>query len=119
MHQIDRPLAVGAVAVLLPMGMFASAGPARADCTNAGGVTVCAQGDVRGSDGGTGGGSAGPYYPYPCEYDYYCDDWGVDLILDVDGPDGDLGRPGRPGAGPDNSLPGGNRGGGGRRGGRR
>ncbi|KUI30149.1 hypothetical protein AU196_05970 [Mycobacterium sp. IS-1742] len=118
MRVMRRRLAVGATGVLLPFGALASAAPALADCTNAGGVTVCAQGDVRGSDTGGTVGSTGPYYPYPCEYDYYCDDWGVDLILDVDPPGGDLGRPGGPGARPDNSLPGGRPGGGGR-GGRR
>lgn len=85
---------------------------AAADCTEAGGVTVCAQGQVRGSNGAPDG-STGPYYPYPCEYDWYCIDGGVDVILDVDKPDGDFGRPGQPGARPDNSLPGGGRGGGG------
>lgn len=116
MHVTHRLLAAGAAVALLPLGALASAAPALADCTNAGGVTVCAQGDVRGTDGGAASGNTGPYFPYPCEYDYYCNDWGADLILDVDPPGGDLGRPGGPGARPDNSLPGGGRrGGGGRR----
>lgn len=110
--------AVGAVAALLSYQLM-SAPPASADCTSANGVTVCAQGDVRGSDTGSGaGGTTGPYFPYPCEYDYYCDDWGADLTLDVDVPVGGVGRPGGPANRPDNSLPGGNRGGGGRGGGR-
>lgn len=43
---------------------------ASADCTTAGNTTVC-------SMGGLGDEGAGPYTPYPCRYDYYCnDDWG-------------------------------------------
>jgi hypothetical protein len=57
-------------------------------------VTVCAQGDVRGCDTGSGAGNTtGPYYPYPCEYDYYYLDEGLDVILDVDRPNGDLAAP--------------------------
>lgn len=46
---------------------------------------------------------SGPVVPYPCEYDWYCDDWDLDVILDPGpgrpgGPD--IGRPGRPGIGP-------------------
>lgn len=80
---------------------------AAAECTNAGGVTVCAQGDVRGPDTGEGAGYSGPVVPYPCEYDWYCDDWDMDVIVDPGppgpgGPGGgiDIGRPGRPGIGP-------------------
>lgn len=103
---------VGVVAALL-LYTLVSTPPASADCTSANGVTVCAQGDVRGSNTGSGaGGTNGPYVPYPCEYDYYCDGWGADMDLDVDVPVGGVGRPGGPGNRPDNSLPGGNRGGG-------
>lgn len=108
-------LAAGTVTGLVPIATFVWATPAQADCTSSGGVTVCAQGDARGSSGGGTGTAGSGYYPYPCEYDYYCNDWGVDVVLDVDP---DLGKPGRP-ARPDNSLPGGGRGGGGRGGGRR
>lgn len=67
-----------------------------ADCTTSGGVTVCAQGTVSGPSGAPS--SSGPYYPYPCEYDWLCDDGGVSIIVDP-GPGGgiDIGRPGRPG----------------------
>ncbi|MGV0837796.1 hypothetical protein [Mycolicibacterium thermoresistibile] len=78
------------------------ASPAAAECTDANGVTVCAQGDVRGTEGGSGPGLSGPVVPYPCEYDWYCgNEWGLDVIVDP-GPPGppDLGRPGRPGIGP-------------------
>jgi hypothetical protein len=96
-----------------------------ADCTNAGGVTVCAQGEVRGSSSGSSG-STGPYFPYPCEADYLCNDSGVSIVLDpdlpIDPPDfgrpgrPDIGAPGRPGNRPDGGgRGGGNRGGGGRR----
>ncbi|HEY9266757.1 MAG TPA: hypothetical protein VIQ11_19370 [Mycobacterium sp.] len=43
---------------------------AAADCTTAGNTTIC-------SVGGSDGGGSGPVVPYPCGYDYYCnDDWG-------------------------------------------
>src|SRR5690349_8715470 len=45
-----------------------TASPTAADCTSSGGVTLCSQGDVRGSDTGDGPSGAGPYMPYPCEY---------------------------------------------------
>jgi len=86
--------------VLSGLGVVA-APPASADCTNAGGVTICSQGDVRGPDTGEGAGSvSGPVVPYPCEYDWYCDDWDLDVIVDP-GPPGrpGIGGPGRPGIG--------------------
>ncbi len=75
---------------------------APADCTNAGGVSVCARGDVRGPDG-----APAPYYPYPCEYDYLCYDGGLSIALDIG--NGPL-RPGggggnRPGGGGGNIGP--------------
>lgn len=70
---------------------------AAADCTTSGGVTVCAQGTVSGPSGGPS--SSGPYYPYPCDYDWLCDDGGVSIVLDPGPPSGgiDIGLPGRPG----------------------
>ncbi|MGD9622767.1 MAG: hypothetical protein AB7G47_21725 [Mycolicibacterium sp.] len=91
--------------------------PASADCTSAGGTTICAQGESRGTNTGQGpSGSDGPYVPYPCDYDWYCNDyygweWDVNLGADWD-PGPGIGAPGRPG-----NRPGG--GGGGGRGGRR
>ncbi|ANE81838.1 hypothetical protein A7U43_23445 [Mycobacterium adipatum] len=116
-----RLFQVLAVPVLIGAGLGAAPTPAAtADCTSAGGTTICSQGEVRGSNTGDGpSGSSGPYVPYPCDYDWYaCDDawgWEIDVNLDPD-----LGRPGGPG-GPDIGLPGGGRpnaGGGGGRGGR-
>ena len=53
------------------------------------------QGDVRGADTGGGPGSgSGPYMPYPCDYDWYCND-GVtwDIGMDWD-PGIGIGAPG-------------------------
>lgn len=73
-------------------GLVAAA-PADADCVYGGGSTVCAQGDVRGADGAPGPSTSGPYVPYPCDYDPYCYDGGLSIILDPgDGPN----RPPRP-----------------------
>ena len=92
--------------VLLPAAFAAGmvmAPSAAADCVSSSGTTICSQGSVRGSDSGQGPGLSGPAVPYPCEYDWYCDDWDLDVILDPGpgrpgGPD--IGRPGRPGIGP-------------------
>ena len=93
---------------------------AAADCTSAGGTTLCSQGDSRGTDSGSGpSGGSGPYVPYPCGYDWYCNDsYGWDINLDFDpgwpgvgGPG--IGGPGGPGFNPPGG--GGGRGGGGRR----
>jgi len=118
-------IVVGSSAAVLAFGSLINAPLGSADCTDAGGTTVCAQGEVRGSSGG--GTSSGPYYPYPCEYDWLCRDGGVSIALDTDIGDGpsnpppDLGRPGRPDIGqpgtpgnrPGVSPGGGGRGGGG------
>lgn len=110
--QIKKCSLVAAMAIASVCVGVVEATPAAADCTSSGGVTLCSQGDVRGSDTGAGPSGAGPYMPYPCQYDYLCDDdygWGFafDLDADIDRPVG----PGRP-DGP-------NRGGGRRGGGRR
>lgn len=83
-----------AAAVLIPLGL-ATAAPAAADCTQAGGAWVCAQGEVRG--GGPTPPTAGPYYPGYCADPWYCDDWGLDVIIDPGPPGGGIGGPGRPG----------------------
>ena len=93
---------------------------AGADCTSSGATTICSQGDVRGSNTGTGP-STGPYVPYPCEWGYYaCDDvWNVDFDVDLDPGRPGIGGPGGPG-GPGIGAPGRpDFGGGGRGGGRR
>lgn len=71
-----------------------TAPPAGAECSSSGGVTICAQGSVSGPSGVPE--SSGPYYPYPCEDDWLCDDGGVSIIIDPGPPDGgaDIGRPG-------------------------
>ena len=101
-EKLSLPVAILAAPVLM-VGLF-TASPAKADCTSSAGVTLCSQGDVRGSDTGGGPSGAGPYYPYPCEDDYLCNDYGgVGVIFDLDpgigrpdGPDRPN-RPGRPG----------------------
>lgn len=113
MFATRRSVTIVVATAITPIAYLITAPTADADCTGSGGVTVCAQGEVRGSSGGSGGGSASPWYPYPCEYDYYCDDGGLSVILDPD-----IDRPDPPRV--DNSLPGGRDGvGGGGRGGRR
>lgn len=87
-------LGVGLAASAVPLGLIV-APPAAAECTSSGGSTVCAQGSVRGADGPPM--STGPYYPYPCEYDWLCDDGGLSIIVNPGPPD--IGRPGRPGGG--------------------
>ncbi|MCH9729353.1 MAG: hypothetical protein K0U84_06720 [Actinomycetia bacterium] len=77
---------------------LAVAPTAAADCTSAGGTTICSQGQSRGADTGDGpSGSSGPYMPYPCGYDPYCygNSWGVNLVLDPGSPG--VGLPGTPG----------------------
>jgi hypothetical protein len=81
---------LGLAAVFAPIGVI-EASPARADCVNAGAATVCAQGTVTG--GGPDAPTAGPYMPYPCEYDWLCDDGGLSIVINP--PD----RPVRPGGG--------------------
>jgi len=88
------PALVGAALTATPTPMSA------ADCTSTGGTTICSQGDVRGSNSGSGpSGSSGPYVPYPCDYDWTdCNDawgWEIDVNLDPD-----IGRPGSPMSGP-------------------
>lgn len=112
-----------AIPVVVSAGLVA-APPAVADCTSAGGTTICAQGESRGANTGGGPSGAGPSMPYPCDYDWTCDTgyygWDVDLDADWDpgpgiggpggpGGPGGIGGPGRPG-GP--SIGGGGRGGG-------
>ena len=75
-----------------------TAAPTLAECTSSAGVTVCAQGESRGADTGGGPGSlSGPYYPYPCEYDWTCgDDGGLGSIIAGAGDRPGGGRPDRP-----------------------
>jgi hypothetical protein len=113
-----RYLIMGLASASVPVAL-AGAPEALADCTSAGGSTICAQGEVR---GGSDAPLTGPAYPGYCADPWYCsDDWGVDVYWDPGsngsnppGINNDLpGRPGRPGGG------GGGRPGGGGGGGRR
>lgn len=92
------PALLALTGLTVPLAI-AAAPPAVADCVDAGGSTVCAQGSVRG--GGPEAPKAGPYYPYPCANDWYCGDWGLEINLDPRPPDGGGGgggwRPDRPG----------------------
>ena len=88
------------VAPVLVIAGIAAAPTAAAECVTSENTTTC-------SVGGTG---SGPTVPYPCQYDYYCDDtYGWQFDLDAD-PGPGIGLPGTPG-----NRPGG--GGGGRPGG--
>lgn len=86
----QRYLIPGFTLTAVPVGIV-SAPTASADCVNAGSATVCAQGTVTG--GGPEAPTAVPYYPYPCEDDWLCDDGGLSIVIDP--PD----RPWRTGGG--------------------
>ncbi|MFV1361532.1 hypothetical protein A5667_15680 [Mycolicibacterium fortuitum] len=98
MRSMWRPVLLGLAGLTVPIAV-AAAPPAAADCVDAGGSTVCAQGNVRG--GGPTPPKAGPYYPYYCANDWYCGDWGLDINIDPGPPNGGGGgggwRPDRPG----------------------
>jgi hypothetical protein len=92
--------ALGAVMVVIVPSSLASNTPrAFAGCTETGGITMC-QNVVRGANSGRE--EEALWYPYPCEYDYLCDD-GASVF---DNNDNDNNA--RPPAGnrPDNGLPG-------------
>ena len=76
------------LSVLIPIAVLgaglAVAPPASADCISSAGTTLCGQGSARGSDTGEGPGTmTGPYVPYPCEYDWYCDSNGFGFTVGV------------------------------------
>ena len=64
-------------------GAMGLAPPADAECVSSNGTTVCSQGTVRGTNNGQGPGTldTGPTWPYPCEYDWYCNDGGLSIIF--------------------------------------
>ncbi|BBZ62151.1 hypothetical protein [Mycolicibacterium monacense] len=97
-------LGAGVVA-FTPTYLFSGAPTATAECTESGGITMC-QNEVRRAD--TGPAESDMWYPYPCEFDYLCDDGGS--VFDYDSGDSrppqppgapDIGLPGRPGDRPD------------------
>lgn len=108
-----------AMVTVLPSYLVFTAPPASAECTETGGITMC-QNEVRRAD--TGPADQDLWYPYPCEYDYLCDDglsvFDYDSDNDVRPPEPgrpDIGLPGRPGDRPDRpDAPGGGGGIGGR-----
>ncbi len=92
MRSTQRYLITGFALALAPFGtVVVDPLPARADCTSSGYATVCAQGEVRGTDGVPR--AATPVVPYPCEYDWYC---GTDVDLDIGWDPGRPDRPNRP-----------------------
>jgi hypothetical protein len=92
---LTRLLIPGLAASAAAVALLAEAPPASAECSYSGGVTICAQGNVNGPSNVPT--SSGPYYPYPCEDDWLCDDGGVSIIVDPSPPIWDVGLPGRPG----------------------
>lgn len=78
--RVRSVLVVMALAVAAADSGLVHAPPAAADCVSSAGTTVCSQGTVRGSNTGEGPGS-GPTVPYPCEYDWYCDGGGLEIVL--------------------------------------
>jgi len=101
-------LAIGLATAAVPVTITLAA-PASAECVSSAGTTICSQGSVRGSDTGEGPSApSGPYVPYPCEYDWYCDSFNLSAILPNPGPPNP--PPNRPG-----NRPGGGGGGGGGR----
>lgn len=97
MRSMWRPALLGLIGLTIPIAVSV-APPAAADCVDAGGSTVCAQGSVRG--GGPTPPKAGPYYPYYCANDWYCAGGGLEINIDPRPPDNGGGgggwRPGRP-----------------------
>jgi len=66
---------------LLALPFFVLAGTAvaptaAADCTTVGNTSICSLGDGNDDDGLTPNNSPSslPFVPYPCAYDYYCND---------------------------------------------
>ena len=97
MLKLKSCLIPGLLLAMTGGSLTVTAPPAFADCNSSGGVTVCAQGTVDGPSGQPG--PSGPYYPYPCDDDWLCDDGGVSIAVDPGPPRPpvDIGRPGRPG----------------------
>jgi hypothetical protein len=94
--KLTQRLLIPALATVPAVLGLVVAPPATADCTSSGYATVCAQGSVRGGDGGST--VSGPVYPYPCADDWLCND-GVDIVWGPiwPGGPGGPGGPGRPG----------------------
>ncbi len=78
-------VAAPGVTALLVAAAASLAPSAAADCVSSAGTTICSQGEVRGSNTGRGPqgpDSSGPWMPYGCYDDWYCDSfngWGIDI----------------------------------------
>ena len=91
---------------LLVVAGVSVAPTAAGDCATSGNTTICSIGGLD---------SSGPSMPYPCEYDWNCDeDYGLEFDLDAD-PGQGIGLPGTPGNRPGGGGGGNRPGGGGRR----
>jgi hypothetical protein len=75
----QRYLILGLTAAAAPLVIVATPPASAVECTEAGGVTVCSQGTVRGNEP-----LAGPGVPFDCPYEWYCANFGLES--DLDGP---------------------------------
>ena len=73
--QIAKPCLTVVIAFPAMVLGIVTASPSVADCENAGGISLCSEGDD-----GKGASIALPYYPYPCEDDWLCADGGLSLL---------------------------------------
>jgi len=62
------------VAPLLVLSGVAGAPSAAAECTTSGNTTICSLGSDDDSPTPDRGPSSLPFVPYPCAYDYYCNE---------------------------------------------
>jgi hypothetical protein len=82
--RIERRLLLAMVPVAVAGAGLLAAPIATAECISSAGTTLCSQGSTRGGNTGEGPGSLNtPYVPYPCAYDWYCDDRGVGITFGV------------------------------------
>ena len=81
---IERRLLVTMAAMAVVGAGLVAAPTATAECISSAGTTLCSQGSARGADTGAGPGSmSGPFVPYPCAYDWYCDDRGLGFNVGI------------------------------------
>ena len=87
----DGDVRIRGISLILGVAFSASgagvvlAAPAYANCISSEGITICAQGQARGPDTGEGPvdhHEMGPYFPYPCESDFYCEHSPLDYITE-------------------------------------
>ena len=75
----QRYLVLGLSTAAAALVIVAAPPALAAECVQAGGVSVCGQGTVRGNEPMTG-----PVVPFDCPYDWYCANFGLDS--NIDGP---------------------------------